>query len=475
MRNSSSLKSKAETPKTPGGISKSLLTPCRRLGLSRNWRKSIASPFNSPLASTETKQDNVESRKRKESLEVTPQRTENICDEPDNVGTPIRKVELPRRKKSKTLLKSITKAEDDSSEPEPLTPNEDDESRPKDIVMENVKTEVQKVISTPVRLRSKGNEITKEKVDNVNIECKVSIPASLSMCKKMSHKSIVSSTKIIENKPSQKTETIEKADNIANKSKEKKLESPNKLTKECIVVIQKKIFKNQLKDNKMAIDKIDEPKHTSQALFIDSDSDDVPLNCLNRTEDETIVVHDDDNFATNKPKLKETSSDKSIKEKPAKTSKDKKAIVKVQIHYPPSQCSIDDNDDFVEKKRTIVVRKSYDKVIKPLKAKSTGSITQKDIEDLKARIETKKKMLLAKSMTETKELRELIKKWQKGCQDALMELMDLMKKKCPEENMEYSQILQTLKIPGNLVGYDSDNDCFVTPDEENIILSHIKE
>lgn len=529
MKNASLLKSKPETPKTPGGISKSLLTPCRRVGLSRNWRKSIASPFNSPLASTESEQDNIETRKRKESLEETPQMTENIdsAELSENVGTPTRKMEMPRRKKSKTLLHSIIKTAEDGSQPQSPNPEKTEEecvagNEIKEFVIKSVEAGAPKVVSvgdsTPVRLKSECKENAKVNADDNNVMPEVvSTPLRLkskSKSKKNISPKIYSrvketdtnpistnaikevmdiktehlenSNKLIENKLTQKTNITdtekENLDNIESKNKDRKVKSPNNLTKECVVVIQKKIFKKELKANEL-LDK-NKQNTVSQALFNDSDSDEVPLNCLNKTENinnivETITI-DDDDFTTSKPKAKKpapkSANEKTfpkVKTTSKSSSKDTKTV-NVQEHKTLSQSSIDD-DDFFEKKRTIIVRKSYDKVIKPLKAKSTGSITQKDIEDLKARIETKKKMLLAQSMTDTKELRELIKKWQKGCQDALMELMDLMKNKCPDQNMEYSQILRTLKIPATLVGYDSDNDCFVTPDDENIILSHIKE
>lgn len=503
MENASSLKTKPETPKTPGGISKSLLTPCRRVGLSRNWRKSVASPFNSPLASLEAKQDNVVTRKRKETLEETPTMIGN-GENPDNVGTPTRRVELPRKKKSKMLLISINKtAEDDYSQlPEKTVEKSDIESLPRDIVMKTSKAEASKVpspvplidiskvssqedivpdVSTPVRLKSKS--ISKKKKSPKSYTKAKETEKSKDDSTKSNNEMIDIEKENLEstNKLAKSTDSeINNTDEIESKNK-KKENSPNNLTKECIVVIQKKIFKNQLKD-KLIKNKSDN-QQTSQALFNDSDSDDVPLNCVNKAKNyevETITIDDDDEFATNKNTQKKTTSNKYLNAKPSTNTKANakesiKTTQNIKIHNKPSQSSIDDDDEFFEKKRTIVVRKTYDKVIKPLKAKSTGSITQKDIEDLKARIETKKKMLLAKSMTDTKELRELIKKWQKGCQDALMELMDLMKTKCPEQNMEYSQILQTLKIPSNLVGYDSDNDCFVTPDDQNIILSHIKE
>ncbi|KOB76991.1 Uncharacterized protein OBRU01_04828 [Operophtera brumata] len=518
MQNSSSLKSKPETPKTPGGISKCFLTPCRRVGLSRNWKKKIASPFHSPLISTEPKQENVETRKRKESLEDTLQKNENIesVELSENVGTPTRKVEMPRRKKSKTLLHSITRTAEDCSQPQSPNAEETEEkcvkgNENKEIVVMNVEAEV---VSTPVRLKSKykenakvnaGDKVMPQVSSPLRLKSKSKNKKNISPTIRSRVKSPIStkandeamdikkgdfenSITLSENKLIEKTNKTdnekEKLDNIESNAKDRKVKSPNNLTKECIVVIQKKIFKEELKVQKL-LDKNEQSKQNeSQVLFNDSDSDEVPLNRLNRTETmndmvKTITI-DDDDFTTSKPKAKKTTPKRPVTKKfnlKGKTtaqngSKDVKAVVNVQEHNILSQSSSDD-DDIFEKKRTIIIRKTYDKVIKPLKAKSTGSITQKDIEDLKARIETKKKMVVAHSMQDSKELWELIKKWRKGCQDALMELMDLMKNKCPDQNMEYSQILQTLKIPAMLVGYDSDNDCFLTPDDENIILSMI--
>lgn len=503
MKNVSSLKvTKTESPKTPGGISKSLLTPCRRLGLSRKWKRDGLSPFVSPLSgstpnSAEVKIEKKESRKRKERVpdeeteavcEDTPQTPiENdgvldvdesdlprkVCDNDDIVGTPSRSIGIPR-KKSKTLLSSIiSNKEKCCNEPDLQSKTHTNKIVEKNEGANNLDIEnkvkdnvVVEAVSTPIRSKSKNKP-------------KKYIPPSKS------------TSNVLENNDKQENSTIDIKENIneinlGTTDETVKAISPNELTKKCIVVIQKKIFKTDKKETKNT--KLDKSKSgkNSQTLF-DSDSDELPLAQLNKkatinnlpepTKPEIITIDEDDDFTETKPvKVKilehKNTSTTSLKGKtnPEKTSKLKPKLVEPK---PIITNSFDDDEDFEFEKRTILIRKTYDKVSKPLKAKSTGSITQKDIDELKVRIETKKKMLLARAMTEdTAELRGLIKKWQKGCQDALMELMELMKTKFPEKhNMDYSEILQTLQIPTHLVGYDEENDCFNTPDDANIILS----
>ncbi|CAH2096723.1 unnamed protein product [Euphydryas editha] len=476
MKNVSKIQknNKSESPKTPGGISKSLLTPCRRVGLSRNWRKSGSSPFISPLSGTEsstTETQDLEPRKRKRPItDETPQevsqnndKNEDLleiasCDTPlttDN-RTPTRSL-LPR-KKSKTLLLSKD-CEENENIPE----------------ISNVSTE-EKVDSPTIKTKKDSSEDTKVtkilRTNSKHISKIIKSPLTI--------KDVEQSQLEANDKPKQGSE-IDKNESI----KISKQKSPENLTKECIVVIQKKLFKS-----KANIDNCNKPKEnetTSQVLF-DSDSDDTPLSNLNKKENNTtnkpvLTNDDDDEFQDSKivKKLQhKTTSTTELKAKSetkqkSKTLKNKpKPKIKPETRVPSSQESIDlDDDDFVCNKKTILIKKTYDKLSKPFKAKSTGSITQKDIDELNERIKNKKNLLLAKALTnETVELRSLIKKWQRGCQDALTELLDLMKKKMPEQqNMEYSEILQLLKIPPDLVGYDSENDCFITPDDANIVLS----
>ncbi|KAJ8715802.1 hypothetical protein PYW07_010284 [Mythimna separata] len=499
MKNVSSLKSNAtNSPKTPGGISKSLLTPCRRLGLSRNWRNKGPSPFISPLAgnSQEVKEEKSEPRKRKQRVlddntESTPKAStvvdtnevdENQSDDTDK--TPSRNIEVPRRKKSKTLLETINKSQEDIDVPSVTNIDEDKTAINEDISerVDSKNTETIEVVSTPVRSKSKKN---KKKSPRVKPDSKC--------------------TEINPNSKQEVSKDTEGANKNSKESPESpiyeiKEKSPNDLKKECVVVIQRKIFKKTEESEKedKGKKKNKKEKCSSQALF-DSDSDDTPLielnnkepatnkeekkteepKALNKIENRNNPIEDDDfidqSTKIQPTKVKDTKSPKN-KLKTNKTTKPKVEKVKVQPK-PPSQTSFDDDDDFDDNKKTILIRRTYEKVSKPLKAKSTGSITQKDIDELKARIEAKKKLLLAQSINpDTEELRNLIKKWQKGCQNALIELLDLMKTKCHnKQDMDYSEMLKSLKIPPSLVGYDAENDCFNEPSDANIILGQFED
>ncbi|XP_050357340.1 uncharacterized protein LOC126778035, partial [Nymphalis io] len=450
---------KSESPKTPGGISKSLLTPCRRVGLSRNWRKSGPSPFISPLSGTENSiepksEQNTKKRKcpaEEESLQEISQGTNVECvDAHTSCNTPRTNVInrsrnfLPR-KKSKTLL-----------------------------LAKECEEEIENVPQISCT-------ISDDRVDSVKLEAKPDSPKTVKISKHSST-TFKNKSKIL-NCETNDTETAVEIKNSDNTKLECKQKSPDNLAKECIVVIQKKIFKS-------SIDKIDtstklkpkENRSMTQVLF-DSDSDDTPLINLNKEQNQTIPTNDDDDdeFQETKKTVKKlqhkTTSTTELKTNSHLKDKHKKNKTKpipVQSPIRSSQQSNDfDDDDFVRDKRTILIKKSYDKITKPSKSKSTGSITQKDIDELKARIEKKKNLLLARAMTEeTDELRSLIKKWQKGCQTALTELLELMKTKMPDrQNMDTSEILQLLKIPPDLVGYDSENDSFNTPNDDNIVLS----
>lgn len=446
--------SKTDSPKTPGGISKSLLTPCRRIGLSRKFRKSGILPFQSPLSSkTEVKREEVETRKRKESLKESSQTSENNNDcglSSEAVQTPTRNIKLPCRKKSKYLLASISKCSEESS---------------------NDKLEVKVNESIPTDTATKQDVFNEEVTATLCLKSKSRSKENTVPSKSISKK--LSTTKVV--KANLDTVTVNEGKDIVSQSEKSEERSPNNLTKECIVVIQKKFFKKEMKVvspecNEMHVDILPKVKDTdSEAVY---DSDDTPLiNWNNRDADKTAAVNTiDENENLESIKVKIAKFKKS-KMKTAASTKTKNSS---RLAKTDKQSSEDEDDDF-ETKRTNLIRNNYDKVIKPQKAKSTGSITQKDIDDMQSRIQIKKKMLLARAMhDDTKELKDLIKKWQKGCQDALMELMDLMKSKFPDkQNMDYSEILQTLNIPASVVGYDLDNDCFLTPDNESIILANV--
>ncbi|XP_053619343.1 uncharacterized protein LOC128680317 [Plodia interpunctella] len=501
MKNVSSLKSnKIDSPKTPGGISKSLLTPCRRVGLSRNWRKGGPSPFVSPIPGTETTEQDVQAKRKIEDVDSSA-----IC---DVNTTPIRNVEFQRRKKSKIL----------NVQPEPTSPVPTI-SDLHETTSKNVSTEVihddklpavaalkaKSRISVPKSPKEISTENTPIQTSTIEADIKeiteiTPIVKSKSKSRKFTSPS-AKNIKLVSDQPNHSVKDKVAKLNSKNKSvklEEDKKRSPDNLTKECIVVIQKKLFKGQV----LASD-TNEKEQQDTLQTIDSDSDDLPLCQLKDNEvianvlvekQESPVKHkvenlqiqpriltlddDDDFMEDNKMKVRKledkTTSTTSLKQKLKHKPKENKIPVTIIIKEPQtsSQSSEDDDFDF-NQKRTILIRKSYDKVTKPTKAKSTGSISQKDIDELKSRIEVKKKLLLAKAMNkDTEELRGLIKKWQKGCQDALTELVEIMRSKFPDkQSMEFSEVLKTLKIPCNLVGYDEDNDCFNTPDDESIVLA----
>ncbi|CAH0721321.1 unnamed protein product, partial [Brenthis ino] len=492
-----SVKAANDSPKTPGGISKSYLTPIRRVGLSRNWRKSGPSPFISPLSTSSNSPVATNTEKLSRKRKIIPSdddSQQNIADQDSISGKGIT---------FSPLSCNTLTASDISRTP---TRNLLVNKKSKTLVLNN------EIIEEPISEEIKviNNTINDCNEFKANKECPKSSDVKVS---KLSRTSSKNKSKIhkpdldVENKETTKNDVCinedkninekarQESNDVKNINKEcdtKKQKSPNDLTKECVVLIQKKIFKslnvnkNKTEVNEKLKSNVDNP--FSQVLF-DSDSDDVPLCNFNDKgkiktgNTKCLPINDEDDFQETKIDIKKlvnkTTSTSELKHSKTKEknkiSKTTKPPIKIE-NTPSSQssASFDDDDDFqFEKKKTILVKKSYDKVTKPLKAKSTGSITQKDIEEIKHRIEKKKQLLLAKAMThETSELRMLIKKWQKGCQNALTELLELMKKKMPDkENMEYSEILQILKIPPDLVGYDSENDCFVTPDDATIVLS----
>nr|XP_034837268.1 uncharacterized protein LOC117993572 isoform X2 [Maniola hyperantus] len=509
----------ADSPKTPGGISKSLLTPCRRLGLSRKWKKSGVSPFISPLGNSSSNKEvklDTEIRKRKkrnaevEEKDLGEDSNEEIspetCDTPniDIARTPTRAL-LPR-KKFKTVV-TTQKCQEVEKEPQSVSELSD----------KNIVTNEEKLLHNSTKqVCNDPNLITNDE------DMEIEPIKQVTKVTKLSRKNSKSSNKIkvlespvkiaIEpclNKPlsindnnedseSKNNAKLQDIDNVKVNIKEK---SPNNLTKECIVVIQKKIFKTDKISNnntpKLNTKETVTNKPASQSLF-DCDMDDVPLSNLNKPENKPKTANNNaieqnpqniidltnkDSEDTDFVETKKVNIRQPIKTSitgPKNNTKEKPKTAKLQakcIPKPSPKISICDEDDDFDygRSRTILVKKTYDKVVKLSKAKSTGSITQQDVDDITARIESKKNLLLAKSMTnETKELRELIKKWQIGCQTALMELLDLMRQKLPDQNMEQSELLQMLKIPPDLVGYDSDSDSFSTPDDTAIILSALK-
>lgn len=493
---------KSESPKTPGGISKSLLTPCRRVGLSRNWKKAGPSPFISPVPGStqnnvEVKVERKHTRKRKEPVpdnenedlhEETPSTTtagkgvlnadESVISASSKIRqdidtTPTRHIALPRKKKSRMLADSNDKKSNNKS---PLREVQCSEEKPEETFDCTEQMKEDMVSTTP-----QTSNITKKHTPT---------------------KSNVKSTIVKDVEVKEDIDTLQSNNKLESLNKK----SPNNLTNECVVVIQKKLFKMKENDLQIVPNKEKDLDHSnktvntkdgkavSQTLF---DSDDIPLRNLikNKTENikpmlepqkQPVIINfiEDDDFTETKVVKVAKLVDKNTSTgglKAGKLRKQKLSNPKIQknattpIDYQrAAQSSFEDDDDFeFEAKKTILIRKTYEKVSKPVKAKTTGSITQKDIDELKAGIEMKKKVLLAKAMTEeTRELRDLIKKWQKGCQVALAELMDLMKSKCPDKkNMDYAEMLQMLQIPSNLVGYNAEDDCFTTPDDASIVLS----
>lgn len=477
-----------DSPKTPGGISKSLLTPIRRLGLSRKWKNSGASPFVSPLADNMVKHDEnglSDSRKRKRCVNednplISPVTERKELDSNEITCTPpaakVNADSTPRRlanirKKSKSFISSTVDLDSTEKQNKCVTLNKQSCN---DF---SINTQIEDSISN-------SNTCNVPLITNI-------LPRKIITEEESENKGIQTTTKNEECNALPDNELIESK----NKSE------VSNLTKECIVVIQKRILKPANKDDNSATNYANKQDDTVSQVLFDSDSDDTPLSHLNKTglkqnqkdfksdnetlEDDSINTKSSNVNAIQLPKkTTSTSSKKKLASKTVfdKTTTDKKKkqkerITEIVATDSSSQKSKDfddgDDDDFDLNRKTIVIRKSYDKVIKPSKSKSTGSITQKDIDELRAKIEMKKKLLIAKSMTKgTEELRGLIKKWQKGCQDALMELLELMRNKVADDtNMNYSYILEMLNIPPGLVGYDEENECFNTPDDNNILAA----
>lgn len=517
-----------DSPKTPGGISKCYLTPCRRVGLSRKWKKGGVSPFVSPLTSSESnkedKHDSVVRKRKKCNVDIeekdedraTSQGSlEEVSSEPcstpkiDVDRTPTRVI-LPR-KKSKILITTHASQENVEKVPQSIVELNSKKIESNDEKIQEDCPQPDNILSNCIldvgnQQQSSKEDIKVSKLSRKNSKSSFNKPDTVESPKREP------STNRPLNRPSNNKNNSESINSHILESEKSgcnvsiKEKSPNNLTKECIVVIQKKIFKTDKKPKNASTKNVKEiiPTNKSSQTLFDSDTDDLPLCNLNKIEKEcntkeqktlnetniSLVSNvqnitdltkkevDESDFVEKKKvnvkKVERTTSTTGLKNKAKEKHKSKLKIVK---SVPKSsQSSNSDDDDFdYGKKSTILKKKTYDKVSKPVKAKSTGSITQKDIDDLKATIEYKKKLLLAKSMTEeTEELRELIKKWKVGCQTVLMELVDLMKKKMPDQNMECSELLHLLKIPPKLVGYDSDNDSFITPDDTAIILSALK-
>lgn len=448
MKNGEIKSNERDSPKTPGGISKSHLTSIRRLGLSRKWKKSGVSPFVSPLASNNVTKtaDNIQedtmTRKRKLHLDDDPQLSP-VGDETNEIRdfttTPPVGKEIPHTNDSTPVRKATRKR-----------------SRTLPYKDEDIAITVKNNIEENLSKITESIRNSKEKQPGEDISPKNLIQLEDT---RENNGEIAKSN----NLPIETEET--KLNNICNTNENKTAvnpEMPNKLIKECIVVIQNKILKKT--GNKT----IKQPD-----TLCDSDNEDIPLSHFNKNIQEINNSDDEfknkeNNYSSKIQPIKKTKSRSSKKKQDKKSMKEDKEKIKSS----QSSNSFSDDDDF-ELNRRVIFFPKHDKIIKPVKAKSTGSITQKDIDELKARIEIKKQLLFAKAQSkDTEEVRGLIKKWRKGCQDALMELLQLMKKKLPDNSdMNYSNILEMLKIPPSYVGYDEDNDCFSTPDDSSILTS----
>ncbi|XP_013165573.1 PREDICTED: uncharacterized protein LOC106116330 [Papilio xuthus] len=426
-----------DSPKTPGGISKSHLTSIRRLGLSRKWKNSGVSPFVSPLASNnltkpvDNSQEEPKTRKRKlrlddENTDLSP--VDNDKNEMnDIVITPPVCKKLPNTNDSTPIRKATRKRTR-------TIPYKDEESA---IIVKTIQEQ-------------NVNEI------NVSKSCE---EKQSSQGIQPTHNSIQAIDVVEKNEEISETENIPINNIEGSKLNETSNKLPSKLVKECIVVIQNKILK-----------KNGEKTILKPEILSDSDNEDIPLSHFNKITSKNNNSDCDFKNKETKKKTKSKSSKNSLSTNNHKEIKGNKEQIKSS---QSSNSFSDEDDDFQLNKKTIFLPKHKDKITKPVKAKSTGSITQKDIDELKARIEMKKQLLFAKAQSkDTEEVRGLIKKWRKGCQDALMELLVLMKKNLPDRSdMNYANILEMLKIPASYVGYDPENDCFSTPDDNSVLAS----
>lgn len=437
----------SETPKTPGGISKTLLTPCRRVGLSRKWKKSCTSPFISPLNIETGSTPRTETKRSAEKRKQIPHDIENIDEQivnndPDNIvtedsecdnviTTPSRPVQLPRRKKSRisVVINATENTPEHATETLHNTVDIDDKS---DKLLAKA-SESKSQISSNVTENSVSQDIISDDTSKVkdNIE-ETEEPVVKLAVKKTSKKA-----------------TKKKSGELSIKG----------IDSVSILKLHNSVSQN-------LFDTVTDVTPLSDIAKLNNVTNDLPSEQVSFNKIKVAIVKNFEDKKTSTGDLKKHV-----------TQKFKKDLVEATLGNENnlSQISIislsDEDDDFDLEKKTILVRRSYNKTAKPIKCKSTGSITQKDIDKLRKRIEMKKQQLRAKTNTaETKDLTDLIKKWRKGSHDALNELMELMKLKMPDKhNMDLSELLEMLKIPPDLIGYDVEHDCYKHANEIDLV------
>lgn len=420
--------------KTSGGIRKTLLTPCRRLGLSR-------------IVKTPSSLEKIDKRTESPSLCSTPVNpkshcisdTDNSCNS-ESKNKVVGSLKKPRKIVKKCLLLDENLKDDDISSQQILQSNEEHKTCKK----------------KPVDVKSDS----KNKIKNKGIK---------------------------EQKKSAKKCLLPQVETVSEDVKERDTPSPELFSGWCLDNNSDSVgFKGFCSQQ-------ESDKGTQSSVTSNRSSDDDGL----KSKNETVLNHklyseisdteDDFQPLSKLKKLNSSSNAKPLLEEVINSSEKAKTSFKKRLSMKKSKCSnnssfkCDSENEYLpsQENEQEVIHNVADLTDLPLLYDETETKAElpvdeddfyeinenllKEIENRLKEKENKLDMLKRAELYSKKhkviELNELTMKWKVGCCEALKDLLELLKTR--ESHMNMTTLLKTLNIPENMIKYNSESGSFL--------------
>ncbi|XP_077289349.1 uncharacterized protein LOC143913441 [Arctopsyche grandis] len=432
-RNPTSPPPAASSDFSAGTINRRLLTPCRRLGLSRKRSTQIKLLPDVSTGNVNLTLTSYESTKPVNKSAKTPSETNDISQSPQK--NKITNGKSNKRTRNRTRHYPI------ASSPEgdcvnPIDLNDISKSAIKNIPDVVTLTSTHKMKSTD----GVTNLLTKTAIEDVScddiVDTQKNKTESNETCTTTKNSILLSDDSDNDNIP---------------------LKDLTNSNQPFVDLNDSKVTLHNIRDNKDGI-----KQKASMSTMSDDDFDDRRSSCskLLLNESSTSKKNSSPNLNDQTLKSKKSQSKKDTKMKKSKSEtncskSNKTKISKIALSQNSVSSSVasDSDDDFEVK--TTFKKKSLNTVST---SKNQKSVIQ-EIEEIKTRLKEKKEKLEMLKIQNPKvrscfEFQNLIITWRTACQSALLELIEVNRNKNTGEKVMMDELLNLLHIPSDLVKYD---------------------
>ncbi|KRT78361.1 hypothetical protein AMK59_7131 [Oryctes borbonicus] len=443
MSSSQTNKTVTSTVHTSGGIRKSLLTPCRRIGLSRN-RKTTNTSFVSPLEANEIKLVN-------EVVQIKEvQNSEKLCTTPVMQHKKKQLRSVSDKSRDKTLTKNVEQPK--------ISPNM---KETKDTETEILKENYSKGNKIQSNLKDNRKKINASRKEQRNVDTK-------------NENSEINSFNSEDSNDSDIVKTSKACHKVAAKNKRKNYildsdeeDSPfsgfassgnlndsvaqDKSTNDQFEIKKRKRIIVNSQDNKSKISA--ESKNNNKREISDENNLE-EIQPRKNTDD--ILNSNSDNVSGNTPINTKIIESEKVK---VKLKSNKGVIRKLSLKK-----SISSAGSLTEDEAPSSAPEEKDSIIDAFKNMQDAEIIEeiikleKTVQNKESHLQKLQQAEIYRNIHKLGDLKLETNAWKIGCQEALH---DLLKKLNEHNSIDMLTMLANLKVPQDMFKYDPENDCFL--------------